>query len=223
MDYASLAADIPVRLMAENRRWPLEIAGTIRKGQERLLRTLHPDALRQSIEGFLELGGDQQSNSGFIDLSDRLDQFGEITSLAIFTDFGARRPLLPRSYDYCTALFSLQGLDVPKFYAEKTPGLFFVFPPPDREYPYQGVANLRCPLVAEDGPATNLLTDRFATLLEYACCVEGALWMKDSPAIQIWQAALDDRLGIENDNIRRRRRDEGTVVQRNTENAAAAS
>jgi hypothetical protein len=222
MDYASLAADIPVRLMASNRQWPQEIANTIRKGQERLLRTLHPDALRQPIEGNLELVDDLQTTSGTIDLTELGDQFGELVSLVLFSESGVRRPMLPRAYDYCCALFPASDRGMPKFYAEKTPGLFVVFPTPSRGYPWRGVANLRCPLIVAGGPATNLLTDRFATLLEYACCVEGALWMKDSPAVQIWQAAFDDRIGIENDNIRRRRRDESTVVQRSTENAASA-
>jgi len=227
MDYASLVADIPVRLMAENRDWPDELPNVIRKGQERLLEGLHPDALRQSIAGFVELeqigGGTEPivTIEGWIDLTGTAD-FGEITSLQLVIVPGMTRSVLPRAYDFCEALYSTGAPELPKYYAEKTPGWYALYPPPDQAYAYQGIANLRCPLIGPDGPATNLLTDKYATLLEYACCVDGAIWMKDNSAVQIWEAAYNGRLQSVNANIRRRRRDETTVVTRSTENAAGA-
>jgi hypothetical protein len=234
MDYTSLAADIPVRLMAENKKWPDEIANTIAKAQRRLLDSLHPDALRQLIEGQISLvtdgeegeGGEPPLYDGVIDLT-AVDHFGEIISVWVRVTGSRLRTLLPRTFDFCTALFGTMheftnDLLVPKYYAEKTPGLYVTFPRPSQEFPFKGIANLRCPPIAPGGPSTNLLTDRYPELLEYACCIEGAMWMKDSPAIQIWQAAFDDRLRVVNDNVRRRRRDESTVIQRNTENAAGA-
>lgn len=219
--------------MAENRRWPGEIPNTIRKAQERLLEQLHPDALRDEFRGILDLsyegdGEDRIVTEALIDLTDQ-PFFGEITSVRLRTGPSSRRALLPRAYDFCTALFAVDedigpdAIQTPKYYAEKTPGIFAVFPLPTQSFEYLGIANLRCPLISADGPTVNLLTLRHATLLEYAACVEGALWMKDNAAVQIWEAAFETRLQSTNDNIRRRRRDETTVVTRNTENAAGAT
>lgn len=230
MDYFSLAADIPVRLMAENRQWPNELPNTIRKGQERLLEGLHPDALRQEFDGRIDLvlsdDEDETIIEGLIDLTE-VDHFGEIISIRLLSG-ATLRTLLPRSFDFCAALFGTleerTGNDpvVPKYYAEKIPGLYATFPRPSTDFTFKGIANLRCPLIAPDGPATNLLTDHHATLLEYACAVEGAIWMKDNSAAQIWEAAYTAKLKSTNDNIRRRRRDETTVAQRSTENTAGA-
>jgi hypothetical protein len=219
LDYDTLAARIPVLLMAQNRQWPGEIENTIRKGQERLLRSIHPDFLRQSLNGTLTEGADdlgQSTSRNVLNLA-ALSEFGELISLRVQFG-GAYRTLLPRAYDYCAALYGSAEPARPKFYAEFTPAVFGIFPTPDEDMAYEAIANLKTPLISPNLP-TNLLTEKQPMLLEYACALEGAIWMKDQSAVQIWQAALIDQLAIENDVIRRRRRDETTPTTRRTENA----
>ena len=149
--------------------------------------------------------------------------FGEISSLWL-SDPPKRRILLPRAYDYCITLFAAGATGVPRYYAERTPGLFEAFPQPDARYFWAGTANLKTEMLG-DSRQTNLLTDRFPTLLEYSCCIEGALWMKDKAATDLWLAAFTDLVTTTNDNVRRRRGDATTPAPpkpRSSENAGGA-
>lgn len=219
MTYGSLAANIPVLLMAQNRAWPGEVENTIRKGQERLLLGIHPDFLTQKITDTLGAFDPEDTDGSFIDLSGRA-YFGELKSLWIEFD-GRRRMLLPRAHDYCVTLYALGQTGVPRFYAERTRGAFELFPSSNVDLIWTATANLQTDLISPT-VATNLLTEKLPTLLEYACCIEGALWMKDKAATDLWLAAFTDLLTATNANIRRRRSDETSPGPKKPENAWGA-
>ena len=219
--YNGLVASIPKTLMAENRSWGTELQEIIRRAEDRVLLNIHPDLLKVELSGSL---GDEEEWGRTIDVTD-LDpeigaEFKEWRALYL-DDAGRRLIVTPRAFDFCVALYASGAAGRPKHYAERVRGIFDLFPTPDQPYGWSGVANVK-PASLGSGQQTNLLTERAPALIETACFLEGALWMKDAQAAAIWQSAYEDLAGDKNANVRRSRRDDTTRRDRETENAGGA-
>lgn len=219
--YDGLVASIPKTLMAENRSWGDELQKIVRRAEDRVLLNIHPDMLKVELAGTL---GDEETWGRTIDVTD-LDpesgaEFKEWRALYL-DDAGRRLIMTPRAFDFCVALYASGVYNRPKHYAERVRSVFDLFPAPDQPYSWAGIANVK-PLPLGPDQQTNLLTARAPALIETACFLEGALWMKDAQAAAIWQSAYEDLTGDKNANIRRSRRDDTTRRDRETENAGGA-
>ena len=220
--YNSLVASIPKMLMAENRSWGSELAEVIRRAEDRVLLNIQPDLLKVELTGSLGTDDEWSRTIDVTELDEEVGaEFKGWRSLYLSAS-GVRMILTPKATDFCIALYPLDSVvRRPKHYAERIASVFDLYPYPDQGYSWAGVANVK-PLPLGAGRQTNLLTEKAPALIETACFLEGALWMKDAQAAAIWQSAYEDLTGDKNANIRRSRRDDTTRRDRETENAGGA-
>jgi hypothetical protein len=214
-----LIARVPVALVASNLNWTAELPALIRRAELRVLRGCNPDLLKQKLTGTLGAA------SRVIDLSSTATYpyFKALRELWLDVPGTSatppsRRVLLPRSHDYLTALYGNDlATSLPRFYCEAEIKRFELYPFPDAAYAWSAFANLEAVPLSPSNQ-TNLFTAELPQVLEQAAILEGAMWMKDTAAVQIWQEQLDRSLGDTGVEIARKRRDETTVRPRQTDN-----
>jgi hypothetical protein len=85
--------------------------------------------------------------------------------------------LTPRSYEFCVNYWpDVNITDVPLFYNMRTYGQLYLSPVPEFNYTYE-FNYLGIPLLTEQSP-TNFLTERYPSLLFYACMIETIPFLK---------------------------------------------
>lgn len=113
----------------------------------------------------------------------------------------SRKPLFPRSYEYCNEYWEDRTqTEEPKFYADYNYQNWLIVPTPKISYPYEIVYFERPePLSAIN--QTNWLTDYARDLLLYACLLETAPYLKNDTRIETWKNYyLQSAAALNNEN-----------------------
>ncbi len=212
MNYGELIVNIPLWSMAANEELRRAMPQIVRRAERRLHNELHADAFRATATGTLT------ANSPVLDLS--LYQPIDVASITVTVD-GQTCSLDPRSLEFLEALFQdASRSDVPRFYGEATPRFFYrLFPTPDQDYPWTARLALAPPLLSPD-VIENTMTQDYPNVVEAACMVETALFMRSEQLSASWQPRYERELLAANARIARGRRDETTVRPRETANQA---
>lgn len=117
--------------------------------------------------------------------------------------------VLPRTYEFCRTYSPPNVTGDPVFYADYSlppqivaPGGILLAPTPTVAYPYE-LIYASYPLFNEENP-TNFLTDRYPSLLLYACLLEAVPFLKDDERVAtlegLYNRAFKD---FQTDNISR--------------------
>lgn len=125
-------------------------------------------------------------------------------------------PLLPRDYDTLLALYSSGGIGVPRHYAE-TNSQIVVFPRPSRDMNLKITANVR-PVMLDEDNLTNVLTDKYPTVIENAVNREVAIFMLDEVLEAKFTGLVGEELVSANAAIKRRSRNETSARPTETSN-----
>jgi len=111
--------------------------------------------------------------------------------------------LLPRTYEFCLDYWpNLDQTGIPLFYSMRTYGLFYLSPIPDFNYGYE-LNYLGIPLLDATHP-TNFLTDRYPSLLFYACMVETIPFLKSDERVPVYESLYNRALQDVNRNTKER-------------------
>lgn len=106
--------------------------------------------------------------------------------------FAERRPLYPRSYEYCRRYWPNSDTHgVPKFYADYDFGHWLIVPTPDLAYPWQPNV-YRMPALLGDSSQTNWLTDYAPVTLLNKCMQMCWMFLKDEARAQAWAALYQE-------------------------------
>lgn len=101
--------------------------------------------------------------------------------------------LLPRSYEFCTTYAPNVNIrSAPVFYADLSYTQFYIVPTPDIAYPYT-LTYLGTPLFNTVN-ATNFLTERYPSLLLYACLLEMTPFLKDDERVPVFESLYNRAL-----------------------------
>ena len=107
--------------------------------------------------------------------------------------------LEPRSLEFCLTYWDTPAeTDTPKYYANYLAyNSFYFAPTPDYQYQFELIYRA-LPLFNKANPR-NFLTDRYPSLLLYACLVETAPFLKNDQRIQVFDALY--KRNLENTNM----------------------
>jgi hypothetical protein len=117
--------------------------------------------------------------------------------------------VLPRSYEFCRAYSPSNITGNPVFYADYSLpplvaglGQLFLSPTPGVAYTYQ-LIYASYPQFSSSN-STNFLTDRYPSLLLYACLLEAIPFLKDDERVAIWEGLYNRAFkDFQADNISR--------------------
>lgn len=115
--------------------------------------------------------------------------------------------LFSRTYEFCRIYNRNNVTGLPKFYSDYALGsstgenardnnLFYLSAIPDRAYPYS-LVYLSLPIFNEANP-TNFITDRYPSLLLYACMSEAMPFFRDDERIPVFSSMYDRALQAAN-------------------------
>ncbi len=103
----------------------------------------------------------------------------------------SRKPLFPRSYEYCRAYWPDDSLtDEPKFYADYDLTHFLIVPTPAVTAPLEAIFYMQ-PQLLDVSNQTNFFTNYTPNCLLYGSLLEATPFLKDDPRIPVWQGMWD--------------------------------
>jgi hypothetical protein len=212
MTYDQLIAYAPLALIAKNRDTVAEMPNIVRRAQGYLVARLDHDLFRM-MQPSAPIGA-----NGVIDTSSFTGDILEIRSVAVEVSPGSWLPLLRRSEEMLIALHSDAPVGQPRFYAVMASGAVQVFPAP-------GVTGLVARVTANVSPPvlsaivqTNIISEQFPELFEFAATMEAAIFNIDPATTELYRGRVAETLQVANSQISRRTRDESaqrTVETRN--------
>lgn len=197
MDYDSLTTQIKDYSNRTDEFFIKQIPNFINQGISRIYSEARSIGFQKIIDRFME-----KDNAKI----DKPSDWEETISLSYVDPLTSNRTyLLPRSYEFCRTYSPTENQSSkPIFYADfdilaanEGTSSIFVSPQPDGDYSYQ-LIYLSQPLFTEQYP-TNFLTDRYPSLLLYACLFEAIPFLKDDERIatfeSLYNRALKDIMG----------------------------
>jgi len=197
MDYNSLTAQIREYAKRNDDFFTNQIPNFINQGVNRIYSEAQNIGFEKIVEGNLEQGNP---------LLDKPADWKETISFAITDDRGAS-PLTTflflRSLEFCKSFWpDNTATAMPTFYANYLAYQQFYFAAtPDYAYPFQ-LIYLSLPLFNADNPE-NFLTQRYPSLLLYACILEAAPFLKDDERIPVFEALYSRALKSINQDSRK--------------------
>lgn len=186
---------------ASSRDMTAEMSGLVRRAQHYVELSVDHD-LFADVERSFTIGMDGQIGPAVLPprmLELRRVEVGP-TPERMFT-------LLPRSEAMLAALFPGETPGMPLYYARLYERLYRVFPLPYAQMRCKIRANVRPPLLGEGQP-TNILTEEFPDVMEFAVMREIAMFNLDAPQAETYANAMRERLMASNAQVSRRTRDE---------------
>jgi len=108
--------------------------------------------------------------------------------------YNVRNIIWPRSYTYIRMVWPNPTLtDAPRFYGDYEQGWWIIAPTPDTAADFE-VVYYEAPEPLADDNQTNVLTEFAPDLLLAAAMATTAKYLKDAPALQMWQADYQQAL-----------------------------
>lgn len=214
--YNDIIQFAPLALMAGNRGdLRAEMPNIVRRAQVFVMDRIDHDAFKTRLPDTTISADGVLNETGFP------DGIFELRGVSIEIGTGRWFPLRKRSWSMCEALYSDGRPGRPRYYGEDPDGVHVAWPPPGRVTPARASANVAPPILSPT-QQTNLLSEKYPQLMEYAAAREAATFMLDETLI----GAMDGRLGEElvsiNKQIGRRNRDESAQRPVDTRNAAGS-
>ncbi len=216
MTYDELIAYAPLALIMRNRDTVAEMPNIVRRAQGYLVARLDHDLFRTTVPA-APIGAD-----GIIDDSAFPGSLLEIRSISVQVSPGAWLPLLRRSEEMLIALHSDNPRGQPRFYAVTAAGTI-------QTYPAIGTAGTSARVTANVAPPalsptvqTNIISEQFPELFEFATAMEAAVFNVDGVTTQLYQGRVAETLQVANAQISRRTRDESAQRAVETRNIQGA-
>ena len=209
MTYDELIEFGPLATISRNRDTVDEMEKIVRRAQNYLVARLDHDLFRLKLPA-VAIGAD-----GILDPTDFPGELLEIRSIAVEVSPGAYLPLLRRSEEMLIALYSEAPRGRPRYYAVTAAGDI-------QTYPVIGEAGTTARVTANVAPAilsptiqTNIISEQFPELFEFAVAMEVAVFNIDPATTELYRGRVTETLPVANAQISRRTRDES--AQRSTE------
>jgi hypothetical protein len=212
MTYDDLLLYAPLALIARNRDTVAEMPNIVRRAQGYLVPRLDHDLFRMMLPS-APIGAD-----GVVDQTGFPAKILEIRSVAVQVSPGSWLPLIRRSEEMLIALHSDNPRGQPRFYAVTASGDIQTFPA-------LGVAGKLARVTANVTPPelsptvqTNIISEEFPELFEFAATMEAAVFNIDPATTELYKGRVTETLQVSNSQISRRTRDESaqrTVETRN--------
>jgi hypothetical protein len=216
MTYDDLIAYAPLALIMRNRDTVAQMPEIVRRAQSYLVSRLDHDLFRTMIPN-ATIGAD-----GIIDQTAFPGQVLEIRSISVQVSPGSWLPLLRRSEEMLIALHSDNPRGQPRFYAVTAASDIQTFPA-------LGVAGKLARVTANVAPPvlaptvqTNIISEQFPELFEFATAMEAAVFNVDAATTQLYQSRASETLQVANAQISRRTRDESAQRAVETRNIQGA-
>ena len=197
MDYDSLTRQIKDYSNRTDEFFLNQIPDFINQGVSRIYSEARSIGFQKIVNG---------STASNTPILNNPNDWKETISLSITdTDTSTQTFLLPRSYEFCiTYEPDINAANKPMFYANyempaanDSTSFTFLSPKPDKDYNYE-LIYLSLPLFNKQNPE-NFLTDRYPSLLLYACLFEAIPFLKDDERIatfeSLYNRALKDIMG----------------------------
>ena len=216
MTYDDLIAYAPLALIARNRDTVENMEDIVRRAQGYLVPRLDHDLFRTTIPSA------QIDADGVIDQTGFPGRILEIRSISVQVSPGSWLPLIRRSEEMLVTLHSDNPRGQPRYYAVTAGGSIQTFPA-------LGVAGKLARVTANVEPPTlsplvqtNIISDQFPELFEFATAMEAAIWNLDQGSTQLYQGRVGETLMVANTQISRRTRDESAQRAVETRNIQGA-
>lgn len=210
MNYEELIENVPAWDFHQNDQLVRFMPQVIRRAEKRVRRELEQDAFKAIT------AGSTSDETAVIDL--RGANPVAVRYIRLVVD-GTRVPLSMRGLEFLDALYpdpANKGL--PAYYGEtESSWVYELFPAPESVWTWQAIVIANPPLLSRQQP-TNIVTERFGNLLEEACMLYAARFLKDWA---LWDKIMVDytaELALANAELTRSRRDETETRPRETTN-----
>lgn len=216
MTYDDLIVYAPLALIARNRDTVANMEDIVRRAQGYLVARLDHDLFRTTLPAV------PISADGVLDPSDIPAGLLEVRSVSAQISTTSWLPLLRRSEEMLVTLHSDNPRGQPRYYAVMASGAIQTFPAIGRIGTVARVtANVAPPTLA---PAvqTNIISQQFPELFEFATAMEAAIWNLDQGSTQLYQGRVAETLQVANAQISRRTRDESAQRAVETRNIQGA-
>lgn len=214
MTYDDLDEYARSNIYGEARDLDQDIPRLITRAQRYLFSRLDHDVFQADMGNF------QVNQDGRIDTGNVSDRLKEVRSVDLLRD-GQWFPLLKRDVTTLGALFSEDPVGLPEYYAQTDDLALKVFP-----FPYdQMTVRMRGNLVPElitPSNQTNMLSEKYPLLMEWAITYQCSVYMLDPTLIQVNKGELDGEIMAVNAQVSRWRRDEATQRPVETRNVGGS-
>lgn len=215
MTYDDLIAYAPLALISRNRDTVTEMPNIVRRAQEYLVQRLDHDLFRSTVPAI------PVDEDGLCDITAFPARLLEIRSVSFEVAPRSWLPLLRRSEEMLVALHSDAPRGQPRYYAVTAAGEMRLYPAPGRAITVRVTANV-APEVLSPTVQTNIISEQFPTLFEFAATREAAVFNIDPATTQLYESRTQEMLQTANSQISRRTRDESAQRAVETRNIQGA-
>jgi hypothetical protein len=216
MTYDDLIAYAPLALIMRNRDTVAQMPEIVRRAQGYLVARLDHDLFRTMLPS-LPIADD-----GILDTSGVTGTILEIRSISVQVSPGSWLPLIRRSEEMLIALHSDNPRGQPRFYAVTAAGAIQTFPALGVAGKLARVTVNVAPPVLAPAVQTNIISEQFPELFEFATAMEAAVFNVDGATTQLYQGRVAETLQVANAQISRRTRDESAQRAVETRNIQGA-
>lgn len=216
MTYDDLIAYAPLATISRNRDTVAEMPNIVRRAQNYLVARLDHDLFRTLLPA-IPIGAD-----GVLDPTDIPGTLLEVRSVQVEVSPGSWLPLLRRSEEMLVALHSDNPRGRPRFYSVTASGDIQTYPTiGETGMTARVTANVSPPVLAPD-EQTNIISNQFPELFEFAATMEAAIFNIDPATTELYRGRVDETLLVANRQISRRTRDENAQRAVETRNITGA-